>query len=341
MEGERKILGTLEPPEHGWGLHVPGMLLAAVFFGVSLTPSLIPRDPVMQGGLGGIVAILGYWLGMYGLWFWRFLQLPMPSERHRPRFRVITFLIAIGISAAFLWKTADWQNATRAVMELDPVETSYPMTIAAVASASFLVLLLAGRIFGFVMWRLARHLNRILPPRIGMVTVFLLVLYLFWALVDGVLIRKAFQAADASFEAADMLIEPDIPQPQVAEKTGGPQSLVDWQEMGRWGRSFVARAPTAEEISEFAGERAMDPVRVCVGRRSARTARAKAELALRELIRAGGFERSAVVVVVPVGSGWMDPGGHDTLDFMLGGDVATVAVQYSYRTSARAIRSGL
>jgi uncharacterized membrane protein len=29
----------------------------------------------------------------------------------------------------------------------------------------------------------------------------------------------------------------------------------------------------------------------------------------------------------------MDPGGHDTLDFMLAGDVATVAVQYSYLTS--------
>jgi uncharacterized membrane protein len=29
----------------------------------------------------------------------------------------------------------------------------------------------------------------------------------------------------------------------------------------------------------------------------------------------------------------MDPGAHDTLEFMLGGDVATVAVQYSYLTS--------
>ncbi|MEO1188965.1 MAG: alpha/beta-hydrolase family protein, partial [Pseudomonadota bacterium] len=70
------------------------------------------------------------------------------------------------------------------------------------------------------------------------------------------------------------------------------------------------------------------------GRRSADSAQARANLALAELIRAGGFERSTLVVVVPVGTGWMDPGGHDTLEFMTGGDVATVAVQYSYLTSA-------
>ncbi len=103
--------------------------------------------------------------------------------------------------------------------------------------------------------------------------------------------------------------------------------------MGRWGRSFVATAPTRAEIAEFAGPAALDPIRVYVGRRAGDTPRERAELALAELIRVGGFERSALVVVVPVGTGWMDPGAHDTLDFMLGGDVATVAVQYSYLTS--------
>jgi uncharacterized membrane protein len=106
--------------------------------------------------------------------------------------------------------------------------------------------------------------------------------------------------------------------------------------MGRWGRSFIATTPTADEIAAFVPE-AMDPVRVYVGRRAAETPRERAELALAELIRQRGFERSAVVVVPPVGTGWMDPGAHDTLDFMLGGDVATVAVQYSYLTSVLAL----
>lgn len=81
----------------------------------------------------------------------------------------------------------------------------------------------------------------------------------------------------------------------------------------------------------------MRPVRVYVGRTSAPTARARAELALEELIRAGGFEREILVITTPVGTGWMDPGSHDVIDFMWGGDTAQVAAQYSYLTSVLSI----
>jgi uncharacterized membrane protein len=60
-------------------------------------------------------------------------------------------------------------------------------------------------------------------------------------------------------------------------------------------------------------------------------------MALQELIRVGGFERSNLVIVTSTGTGWMDPGAQDTLDYMLGGDVATVVVQYSYLPSAIAV----
>ena len=107
--------------------------------------------------------------------------------------------------------------------------------------------------------------------------------------------------------------------------------------MGRWGRDYIHRAPRKEEIAEFVGERAKDPVRVYVGLRAAPTPEERADLALRELIRLGGFERSAIVVMVPVGTGWMDPGGQDTVEFILGGDLATVAVQYSYLKAALSV----
>jgi uncharacterized membrane protein len=152
-----------------------------------------------------------------------------------------------------------------------------------------------------------------------------------------VLLRRAFEVADASFEAADRFIAPDMPAPSAAEKPGGPGSLLDWDELGRWGRSFVATAPTREEIAAFAGPAAMEPIRVYVGRRAADEPEERAEIALEELIRAGGFERGALVIASPVGTGWMDPGAHDTLEFLLGGDVATVAVQYSYLTSVLAL----
>src|SRR5690606_26282940 len=59
----------------------------------------------------------------------------------------------------------------------------------------------------------------------------------------------------------------------------------------------------------------------------------RAALALRELVRQGGFDRSLLVVIVPTGTGWVDPAAIDTLEYLQRGDVASVAVQYSYLTS--------
>lgn len=320
-------------PEYARPLVSPvGFLLAAIFFGASLTPSLIPRDPLLQGALSGAVAIVGYEIGLISKFLWRFLQLPRPPRDLHFLLGALGFFSALGIGIFCLYHAAYWQNATRAVMDLEPVETSFPLRIFGVALVVFVLLWAVFRAFGYVLRRVSHLLGRLLPPRIGLAIGFALVLWLFWAVFDGVLFQNAFRAADASFEAADRFVEPDIPRPADPLKTGSDASLIDWQEMGRWGRAFVTTGPTAAEISEFQPG-ALEPVRVYVGRRAAETARERAELALAELIRAGGFERSNLVVVVPVGTGWMDPGAQDTLDFMLGGDVATVAVQYSYLTS--------
>ena len=317
---------------NGWGLRAAGMIPAALFFGISLTPSLMPRDPVMQGALGGIVAVLGYWLGSAAFWLWRYLELPVTAPEHRTRLRLASLAVSVAIAVGFLWKAVGWQNATRAVMDMPPVDSSHPNTVAAIALVVFVLLVAVGRAFGFLLLRLQRLANRLLPRRLAIVLGFLAAAWLFWALIDGVLVRRFFEAADASFRAADELIEPEIPQPTDPMRTGSAASLVRWDEMGRWGRRFVTSVPTEQEIAAFTGT-AMEPIRVYVGRRSADTAQERADLALKELIRVGGFERSALVVTVPVGTGWMDPGAHDTLDFMLGGDVATVSVQYSYLTS--------
>lgn len=319
----------------GWGrLHPPGVVLAALFFTAALTPSLIPRDPVLQGVVCGVVAAVGYEIAGFGHWLWLYLGLRRPPLRWQRALRWTGLATGAAIIAIGLWRAPEWQNLTRSAAGLPLLDETYPLTIAGVAAAVFLGLWILARLFLFACRRIFWLLDTALPPRVGRVIGVGLALWLFWALVDGVLVRRALEAADASFEAADVLIEPDVPRPDDPMKAGSDASLVAWEEMGRWGRSFVSRAPAGEEIAEFTGSPAMDPLRVYVGRAAADTPRARARIALEELIRAGGFERSALVVMVPVGTGWMDPGGHDTLEFMLGGDVATVAVQYSYLTSA-------
>lgn len=257
------------PTEHAGAVYVSalGLVLAAAFFTASLTPSLMPRDAVAQGVLGGIVAAIGHELGGILVWIWSFLGLPMPGPARRRGLLGGALVVAAALCAFGLTQADDWQDAIRRVMHLPPVEEAHILTVGGVALAVFVLLWLVARLFALVRRRVTRWTNRVVPPRIGMAVGFVLVLWLFWALIDGFLVQRFLAAADASFEAADVLIEPDIPQPENPDKTGSPASLVRWDEMGRWGRSFVARAPTAQEIAAFSGPGALDPVRVYVGRR--------------------------------------------------------------------------
>lgn len=100
-----------------------------------------------------------------------------------------------------------------------------------------------------------------------------------------------------------------------------------------WGRGYVTSAPTADQIGRFWGEPAQDPIRVYVGLTAAGSAEERARLAFDELVHLGGFTRDILVVAMPTGSGWLDPGGMDMLDYMARRDVATVSVQYSYLPS--------
>ena len=58
------------------------------------------------------------------------------------------------------------------------------------------------------------------------------------------------------------------------------------------------------------------------------------KLSLDELKRQHGFERQLrSIVVTPTGTGWIDPSAMDAVEYLHDGDVASVAVQYSYLSS--------
>jgi len=313
-----------------------GLFVAVLFLVASLTPSLVPREPLMQGVLGGVVAIIGYHSGRLVSLCWAWLELPRFSALMLRRFRILFVVLGAGALVFGLSQIAEWQNTTRTAMGLEQLTLwqTRPLLVLIVALGVFLLLWAFFRLSGKLLLWLQGILQPFLPRRIALSLGFVGTLWMVWGLVDGVLIRQMLRVADASFEAADMLIEPGFPQPSEDRITGSSASLVDWDEMGRWGRYFVTHAPSLEEIAEFTGGAAKHPIRVYIGRRSGDGPQERARMALQELIRSGGFERKYLVVVVPVGTGWLDPGGHDTLEIMTGGDVATVAVQYSYLTSA-------
>ncbi|MFK5282147.1 alpha/beta-hydrolase family protein, partial [Lacticaseibacillus paracasei] len=90
---------------------------------------------------------------------------------------------------------------------------------------------------------------------------------------------------------------------------GSNESLIAWDSIGRTGKNFISTGPTKEAIQEFLGRDAKSPIRVYAGMNCRETPRDRAELALKELIRVGGFDRSILIVATPTGTGWLDPGG--------------------------------
>lgn len=310
-----------------------GLMLGALFFAAALTPTLIPRSYLTQGALAGGCFAIGYFAGVLWRRLWHYLEFPEPSPRARSIANALVTAGCLLVVVIFLRRTAEWQNSIRTVMKMTPVETAHPLKVCVIALITFAVLLVLGRLFAFVARFLAVRTKRVIPRKLANVLGVLIAGLLFWSIASNVLVRTAFNALDSSFRELDALQEPERPQPAAPNRTGSSASLVKWQELGRMGRRFIASGPNATEISAVTGQPAQDPVRVYVGLGSRDTAQARAKLALEELKRQHGFQRKVLIVVTPTGTGWVDPSAMDTVEYLHHGDVASVAMQYSYLNS--------
>lgn len=314
-----------------------GLLVGTLFFAFSLTPSLLPRSALMQGLVSGLSLAAGYAVGVFGQTLWRYLEMPAPPRRIERWIVTGCGAACVFTAAVFLWKASGWQDSIRALMDMQPVEGIRPFTVGFITLLLAGVLLLLARLFRRTHQLISRPLARVIPRRVSYVAGVLATLLVFWSIMDGLLFRYALHAADLSFQRVDALMEDDAERPRSPLKTGSPRSLLDWTSLGRAGREFVSSGPDLAQLNAFFDEEVQEPIRVYVGLNSAETADARASLALEELRRVGAFERSVMVIITPTGTGWVDPGAIDTLEYLHRGDVASVAVQYSYLASAFAL----
>lgn len=307
-----------------------GVLAGALALAAALTPSLIPRTGPLQGAVAGIAFAAGYTIAAFGLWLWSWLGLPVVR-------RVWLGRLALALAAAVaLWglsRATGWQNAIHAVMGMEPVETARPFVIAGVALAVALVLIAIGRLFRRATIIAANRLAPLVPERVALAVGFAAAAALFWSIGSGLLLNNALEAMDSAYRRVDALIPADIAPPSDPAKSGSPASLVDWQGLGAQGRNRVVAFPDAAMIEQVTGQPAQEPLRVYVGLNNAEEAEERADLALAELIRIGGFDRKLLVIATPTGTGWIDPASMTPLEFLWGGDLASVSVQYSYLPS--------
>ena len=337
--------GVLDRSGRRWlRAHPLGLLTGAVFAMLAMTPSLLPRDWIFQGLVSGITGAAGYGLGILTAWLvrrsrrWRRLESRMLRRWPERATGVAWAVLVAGVPAALatmLVVSAEWQREIDAIVGTEPTDTDVwlragPLLLLVAAS---LVALVRG-----VRWlsRAATHvLHRWvrLPRRLAQVVGLVVVAALLAVLVNDVLFRRALSLADASFSAANQGDDAGARRPVSSLRSGGPASLVSWEDLGRYGRRFVAGGPSPSRLDEVGSGSILPPIRVYIGLDSAPGPREQAELAMAELERTGAFDRAVVVVVVTTGSGWINGTAVDALEHMYRGDTAAVATQYSYLPS--------
>ncbi len=232
-----------------------------------------------------------------------------------------------------LWLAHRWDDQLRDLVGVERDSVGADVVMLVVATVLFTTLLAFGRILKAAAGWVARQVGRVLPERVALVAGALVVAWLTWGLVTGVVGDQAVASLDTTFKAINDEFRTELAAPASPYVSAGPQSGESWDDLGRQGRIFIAAAPTEEDIGAFTGGHALSPVRAYVGAPDGIDLRETAERAVDELDRMGGFDRSVLNVVTGTGRGWVNENQARALEFMWAGDTATVSMQYSYLPS--------
>lgn len=155
-------------------------------------------------------------------------------------------------------------------------------------------------------------------------------------LSDRLVVRRALRRLAVQAKEQNARMATGRSQPPEAERSGSPASAESFETLGRHGQVFVSDGPRATDITRVTGKPALEPIRAYAGFLEDREIEATAEAACAELVRAGGLERSVVVVLTGTGSGWVQEWNGSSVEYLTGGDCAIVSMQYSYLPSGLA-----
>jgi hypothetical protein len=148
-------------------LSISGILVATLFFGLSLTPSLLPRGWVVQGLLSGLCTAVGYGIGVTYRWVWEYLELPLPDRRIQRIALWTAASVCVLVTLGFLWQASAWQNSVRSIVQLEPVDTARPIRVGLLAYVVFAVILGLTRLFHLTHRLFSARLGQGMPRRVA------------------------------------------------------------------------------------------------------------------------------------------------------------------------------
>lgn len=272
---------------------------------MSLAPGLLPRTAAAQAVLTAVTVVLALGIARLALLVIRYTAGSVPVTAPRTR-RLVVAVTAAGVLGAVVY-AARWQHTLRSAMEVAPTGpghwVGWAVGAALLTVATVAVVRGCGRLLRRIGWSRALVMTVVAGLPMALFAV-----------------PAAVSWGDRTYAAANSTPDPGLVRPVAVTRSGSAESMVSWSTLGREGQRFVTAGPPGA-------------VRVYIGLRSAPDLAARAALAVRELDRAGGFDRSDLVIAVPTGSGWVDARALQGFGTRFGGDVAVVALQYSYAPS--------
>jgi uncharacterized membrane protein len=317
-----------------------GVAFGALFFCLSLTPSLLPRDWLFQGLIGGLNAAIGYGIGVFsGKMVRRFVLRRRswwpPPKRVLYALKTLTVGASATASVLMLIPAAAWQRQVSAVMGMEGPNTAGYMRTLIIAVLVGGVCVGVTRVLLDVIKTMARFFIRRwrLHDEVALFIGTAIVVVLVITLINGVLVRGFLAGANRVFQPQNTTTRAGVVQPIEPERSGSPTSFASWDSLGFQGRSFVATGPDADELTRINGSPAREPIRVYVGLQTAEDDEQRMAVLLSELERTGAFDRKLLVIIPTTGTGWINPVAARSLEMMYNGDTALVGSQYSYLPS--------
>lgn len=334
---------------------------------LAFTPSLLPREAVLQGLLGAVAALLGY--GLFALIAWVLGAVGLRVKRPQQRlFAVLFGVLGVAGTVIMLWLSFGWQQEQRELIGMPPARSVDPLIAVLIALVTFALMVLISRFVRTCAAWAGRIIAKVLPARVAAVIGLVLVLWASFAFVNDVAVGRVAERLDSSFLLVNDEFKTDTAAPKLSEVSAGPGSAVSWNDLGRQGRIFINNTPTQDEIvSYFASQQiskaqlsssadagaagsagsagstgisgstdyaVMQPIRVYVGAGASDLSLVEqVDIAVGELKRTGAFERDVINVATGTGRGWVNENQARALEYLWLGNTATVSVQYSYLPS--------
>ncbi|WEK62228.1 MAG: alpha/beta-hydrolase family protein [Candidatus Microbacterium colombiense] len=315
---------NVRPSRRWWHLDPGGALAGLLLAALSVTPSLLPRPALFQGAVTAVAFAVGYVLGVVA---WRLLRGLIRVRPGRAAIRLLWGgygVVWLGALAGLSVLSLTWQNEVRALVEMRPLDGG--------DLAAFLTGFIPLTIVLLAIGKGTRRLFHALRRLVGIAVATLGTATVVAAGAAGLLLATMI-SVDTIYAGVNAAPEAGVVEPASTDRSAGPESAIEWDDLGRHGAAFVGGGPRADDIEALTGAPAVEPIRVYAGLASADTMQERAELVVEELERTGAFDREVLVVATTTGSGWLESQTVDAIEYLHAGDTAIAALQYAYTPS--------